>query len=144
VLPIGLLVGLGTYLRLVEADMEDVWLVVGMNRIRHVYLELAPDLDPYFVTSHHDDEVGVLKTYSFRHDVGVSHLLSGFPVIVGIIDAVISGVLAAIASQALALWSESRKESGSWWHSPWERCSVLLATGGSLNSAVTIALDSRS
>jgi hypothetical protein len=86
---------------LIEADIEDVWLVVGMNRLRKAYLELAPDLDPFFVTSHHDDETGVLETYSFRPDVGVSHLLSGSPVIVGVIDAVITGVLAAIASQTL-------------------------------------------
>src|SRR5512132_940819 len=79
VIPIVLLVGLATYLRLVEADIEDAWLVVGMNRLRHAYLELAPELDPYFVTSHHDDEPGVLQTYSFRASVGLSHLLSGSP-----------------------------------------------------------------
>jgi hypothetical protein len=101
VLPIVLLVGLATYLRLIEADIEDAWLVVGMNRLRQAYLELAPDLDPYFVTSHHDDEVGVLQTYSFRRHVGVSHLLSGSPVIVGVIDTVISGILAAIVCQAI-------------------------------------------
>jgi hypothetical protein len=100
-LPIALLVGLGTYIRLVEADIEDVWLIVGMNRLRQAYLQLAPDLAPYFVTSHHDDQAGVLLTYSFRRHVGVIHLLSGSPVIVGIIDAVLCGVLAAVATQAL-------------------------------------------
>jgi hypothetical protein len=53
----------------------------------------------YFVTSHHDDEAGVLQTYSFRSQVGLMHLFFGFPVIVRIIDAVISGVVAAIATQ---------------------------------------------
>src|SRR5829696_2684649 len=101
VLPIGLLVGLSTYIRLVEADIEDVWLVTGMNRIRQAYMLLAPDLDPYFVTSHHDDEAGVLQTYSFRRQLGVMHLLSGSPVIVGIIDALLCGVVAAVATQAL-------------------------------------------
>ena len=101
VLPIGLLVGLGTYIRLLEADIEDVWLVTGMNRIRQACMQLAPDLDPYFVTSHHDDEAGILQTYSFRRQVGVLHLLSGSPVIVGIIDALLCGVVAAIATQAL-------------------------------------------
>jgi hypothetical protein len=99
VLPIALLVGLSTYIRLVEADIEDVWLVAGMNRLRQAYLQLEPELDPYFVTSHHDDEAGVLQTYSFQ--VGLMHLFSGSPVIVGIIDAVISGVVAAVATQAL-------------------------------------------
>jgi hypothetical protein len=101
VLPIVFLVGLGTYIRLVEADIEDAWLVIGMNRLRHAYLTLAPDLDRYFVTGHHDDEPSVLQTYIFRSRVGVAHLLSGSPVIIGIIDSLVSGVFGAIASQAL-------------------------------------------
>jgi hypothetical protein len=100
VLPIALLVGLGTYVRLVEADIEDAWLIVGMNRLRHGYLELAPDLAPYFVTSPHDDFPGVMLTYSFRHRVGIIHLLSGSPFIVGVIDAVVSGLLGSLAFQA--------------------------------------------
>lgn len=101
VLPIALLVGLGTYVRLVEADVEDAWIIVGMNRLRHGYLELAPDLEPYFVTSPHDDIPGVLQTYSFRRKLGIVHLLSGSPFIVGIIDAVVSGVLGSLAFQAI-------------------------------------------
>ena len=100
VLPIVLLVGLATYLRLSEADLEDAWLVVGMNRLRHAYLQVAPELEPYFVTSHYDDEAGVLETYRFQPHVGITHLLSGTPVLVGIIDAVITGVLTAIVCQA--------------------------------------------
>jgi hypothetical protein len=101
VLPLVLLVGLGTYIRLVEADIEDAWLVIGMNRLRRAYVELAPGLERYLVTGHHDDEPGMLQTYSFRRRVGVGHLLAGSPVVVGIIDALISGVLAAIVCQAL-------------------------------------------
>jgi hypothetical protein len=41
VLPLVLFVGLATFLRLVEADIEDAWLVIGMNRVRRGYLELA-------------------------------------------------------------------------------------------------------
>jgi hypothetical protein len=101
VLPIALLVGLGTYVRLVEADIEDAWLIVGMNRLRHAYLELAPDLEPYFVTSSHDDFPGIVLTYSFRHRVGIVHLLSGSPFIVGVIDAVVSGLLGSLAFQSI-------------------------------------------
>ena len=101
VLPVVLLVGVGTYLRLIEADIEDAWLVIGMNRLRHAYLELAPELEPYFVTSHHDDEPGMLQTYSFRSRVGLTHWLSGWDVIVGIIDAVVTGVLIAVVCQAV-------------------------------------------
>ena len=101
VLPVVLLVGVGTYFRLVEADIEDAWLVIGMNRLRHAYLELAPELEPYFVASHHDDAPGMLQTYSFRSRVGPTHWLSGSPVLVAIIDAVVTGVLIAVVCQAV-------------------------------------------
>jgi hypothetical protein len=108
VLPVVLLVGVATFFRLVEADIEDAWLVIGMNRLRHAYLELAPELEPYFVTSHHDDAPGLLQTYSFRSRVGLTHWLSGSPVMVGIIDAVVAGVLTAVVCQALGAGSVLR------------------------------------
>ena len=61
VLPIVLVLGVGTLVRLGDALTEDVRLVFGMNRLRHAYLEIAPELEPYFVTSHYDDEEGVLE-----------------------------------------------------------------------------------
>nr|MBA2278528.1 hypothetical protein [Chloroflexia bacterium] len=62
-LPVLLILGLGTQIRLGDARGEDVVLVIGMNRLRHAYLELAPELEPYFVTGHHDDEAGIALTY---------------------------------------------------------------------------------
>jgi hypothetical protein len=50
------LIGVGTYIRLVDARIEDFWLLSGGNRLRHAYLEIAPEYEPYFVTGHHDDE----------------------------------------------------------------------------------------
>jgi hypothetical protein len=99
ILPVVLLLGIATFLRLVEADVEDAWLVLGMNRIRHAYLELDPDLEPYFITSAHDDTPGMLRTYAFRERVGVWHWLSGSPLIVALIDAVITGALAALIAR---------------------------------------------
>lgn len=101
VLPLVLLVGFTTYIRLLEADIEDAWLVIGMNRLRHAYVELVPDLERYLVTGHYDDEPNLLQTYSFRRRIGVGHLLAGSPVIVALINALISGVLVAIVCQAL-------------------------------------------
>lgn len=112
VLPVVLLVGVGTYFRLIEADIEDAWLVIGMNRLRHAYLELAPELEPYFVASHHDDAPGLLQTYAFRSRVGLTHWLSGSPVIVGIIDSVVTGVLIAVASQAMGAGALLRNIAG--------------------------------
>ncbi len=63
VLPVALFIGVATYIRLIDARLEDFWLVSGMNRLRHAYLEIAPDLEPYFVTGHHDDQQGLYETY---------------------------------------------------------------------------------
>jgi hypothetical protein len=106
VLPLVLIIGIATFIRLVEADLEDAWIVIGMNRLRHAYVELAPEIERYLVTGHHDDESGMMHTYSFRRRVGIGHLLAGSPVIVGIINAMISGVLAAIVCAVLgtAVW----------------------------------------
>jgi type IV secretory pathway TrbD component len=106
VLPIVLLIGFTTFIRLVEADIEDAWLVIGMNRLRHAYLELAPNLDRFLVTGHHDDDAGLSQTYSYRRGLGVGHLLVGTPVTVAIINSLISGVLAAIVCATLgwATW----------------------------------------
>ena len=112
VLPIVLLLGVGTYFRLIEADIEDAWLVIAMNRLRHAYLELAPELEPYFVASHHDDEPGLLQTYSFRSRVGLTHWLSGSPVIVGIINSLVTGVLATVVCQAVGAGAVARTTAG--------------------------------
>jgi len=51
VLPIAFFIGVGTYIRLVDARIEDFWLLSGLNRLRHAYLEISPGLEPYFVTA---------------------------------------------------------------------------------------------
>ena len=109
VLPVVLVLGVGTQIRLGDARGEDVWLVIGMNRLRRAYLELAPELEPYFVTGHHDDEAGLLRTAmvgAMRMDgrgarVTPSRVLASTPVLVGIINAVVAGVLAALVAGAL-------------------------------------------
>ncbi|MFF5482150.1 hypothetical protein ACFY5C_33200 [Streptomyces sp. NPDC012935] len=100
VLPVVLLVGFGTYFRVIEADIEDTWLIIGMNRLRHAYVELAPEIEPYLIASHHDDPPGIWTTYSFRRRIGVTHWLSGSPVVVGIINSVVTAVLAAVICEA--------------------------------------------
>ena len=58
--PVVLLVGLATFLRLGDANNVDAGLVIGMNWLRHAYLELAPELAPYFVTGYHDTDASLL------------------------------------------------------------------------------------
>jgi hypothetical protein len=101
VLPVVLLVGLATLIRLSDANREDFGLVTGMNRLRHAYLELAPELEPYFVTTHHDDEASVMVSYGPGSSFNLGRILSGTPNLVAAINIVVVGVLAALIADRL-------------------------------------------
>ena len=96
VLPVTLVLGIGTYIRLGDAMAEDVWLVMGMNRLRHGYLDLAPDLAPYFMTGHHDDIASIMQTRGLRPHMGPSRILAATPTIVAITNSVLVGVIGAL------------------------------------------------
>jgi hypothetical protein len=49
-LPVVLLLGIATYVRLVQINTEEFQLVLALNRLRRAYLTIAPDLEPYFTT----------------------------------------------------------------------------------------------
>ena len=106
VLPVVLLMGLATYVRLGEANSTDFGLVSGMNRLRHAYLELAPELQPYFITGQHDDIAGVMLTYGVGSDgsgyrINFIRILGSTPAIVGATNIVVAGVIAALIADAL-------------------------------------------
>ena len=48
--------GLVSFERVLQSEIEDIIYARGMNRIRHFYLEHAPQMHPYFVLSAHDDQ----------------------------------------------------------------------------------------
>jgi hypothetical protein len=109
VLPVVLLVGLGTFVRLFEVNELDIWLVIGMNRLRHAYLEMAPELEPYFVTGHNDDVPSVLQSYSpgwagqsegfGAAPVSLVSILSSTPHLIAAIDILVAGVFVALLSE---------------------------------------------
>jgi hypothetical protein len=100
-LPVVLLVGLLTQQRLSQSSTDEVMLVVGMNRLRHAYLELAPELAPYFVTGSHDDEAGVMQTFGLNARVSASGFLAGTHTLVAAINIVVLGVFAVLVAQTL-------------------------------------------
>lgn len=57
-------VGYLTQMRVGNASMEDLALVIGMNRLRAAYVEIEPGIERYLVTSAHDDPHGVWQTYN--------------------------------------------------------------------------------
>jgi hypothetical protein len=96
VLPVVLLLGIWTSIRLGIARDEDVWMVVGMNRLRNAYMDITPDLERYFITSCHDDLAGVLKTYSPTAPPRLVRILASTPVLVGVINSALVGVIVAL------------------------------------------------
>src|SRR5215831_7812490 len=60
VLPTLFLMGLITFERVLQSGTADMLYARGINRIRHLYLEYAPQMQPYFILSAHDDREGTL------------------------------------------------------------------------------------
>jgi hypothetical protein len=102
ILPVVLLMGFATFIRLGEANTDDIGLVIAMNRLRHAYLELAPELQPYFTTGHHDDHIGIQQSYGLSYRLSLSRVLGGTPALVAAINVVVAGVIAAFIAEALA------------------------------------------
>jgi hypothetical protein len=97
VLPVVLFIGIGTWLRMAASNYHDVQTIFGMNRIRGAYLEIAPDLEPYFVMGVHDDPAGIGVTMAVPPGVPVLvHLISSTPFLVVTLNAVVSGAIAAL------------------------------------------------
>ncbi len=60
IIPTLLFMGLITFERVLQAGSADVIYARGINRIRHLYLEYAPQMQPYFILSSYDDLEGAL------------------------------------------------------------------------------------
>jgi hypothetical protein len=96
-IPLLVVIGVATVVRLVQLNSEDVELVIGMNRLRRGYLDLAPELERYFVTGHGEDVAGIMRTYgASRTRIPATQYLSSIPLLVSVIVAVLIGALAGL------------------------------------------------
>jgi hypothetical protein len=103
-LPVVYFLGVATFVRLAQVNWEDARWVQGMNRIRNAYLELAPELEPYFVTSRYDDDLGILQSsVAMRDWPPPTQAFVAVPGVVAVIDSVVAGATAAIAAIGLEL-----------------------------------------
>ena len=103
-----LFAGIATVRRLTALNRDDFRWVIGMNRLRHAYLELHPELEPYFIASPYDDLRGALQTLGIDDVKGgrglgsVFHLLQTLPGMLTVIVAAIAGAIGGLAALALA------------------------------------------
>src|SRR5260370_38004459 len=94
-----LFVGIATVARLGWINQDDIRWVMGMNRLRHAYLELRPELEPYFVAGQYDDPRGVFLTLGFdtlpgRGPRDILHGVQTLPGMVSVIVAVVGRAFA--------------------------------------------------
>ena len=108
ILSVVFFVGLATLGRLAALNKEDARWVAGMNRLRHAYLDLHPELERYFITDSHDDMKGVLTTMGLmasapgsRTIADLAHGFTTLPAMLAIIIAVVGGVLGALVAGML-------------------------------------------
>ncbi len=108
-LSVVLFAGISTIARLMALNRDDFRWVIGMNRLRHAYLELHPELEPHFVASSFDDLRGALQTLGIddvtagRRLGSVFHLLQTLPGMLTVIVAAVAGAIGALAARAIAI-----------------------------------------
>ncbi len=95
VLPTVYLLGVFTFIRVVECGAEDYRYGVAINRIRHYYQEIAGDRAELFLLSGHDDGRGVFANAAVPVE-GRRQWFS-FASVVALINSVIGGSTIAIA-----------------------------------------------
>jgi len=102
-LPVVFFVGVVTIVRLGQINYEDALWVQGLNRLRYAYLELAPELEPYFVTSRYDDIYGVLASALRSKARSPFQAVVAAPGLVAVLDSVVAGAAVGIAALGLDL-----------------------------------------
>ena len=101
-------VGMATIARIGHLNAEDAHWLMGMNRIRHAYLEMHPELGQYFVTGQHDDMHGVFTTLGLNATMpgqsvlgDIGHGVQTLPGMLAIIVAAVAGAWGALVAASL-------------------------------------------
>jgi len=96
--------GLITFERVLQAGSADNVYARGINRIRHLYLEYAPQMQPYFILSTYDDQEGTLGQEAMQTSWWQVFLsMAGM---IAVINSVLAGSFVGLllAAFALPLW----------------------------------------
>jgi hypothetical protein len=100
--------GIITISRLTVLNGDDYRWVIGMNRLRHAYVELHPELEQYFVASPYDDLPGALQTLGIDVTAGrrlgsIFHVPQTLPGMLTVIVAAVGGAIGALGALALVI-----------------------------------------
>jgi hypothetical protein len=107
-LPALVLLGILTYLRLLQTAVEDLFYARAINRIRHHYVHLDPDAARWFLLTSYDDPPAVMVNMGMAAPVArhsrwhlLGHLLSHTASMAAVVTSIIGGVFVALAVGAL-------------------------------------------
>jgi hypothetical protein len=107
-LPALVLLGVLTYLRLIQTAVEDLFYARAINRIRRHYVNLDPEAARWFVLCGFDDPAGVLAAMGLTTPGSAApshgHLWSHAATMVAVVTSIIGGVGAALAANAVGCW----------------------------------------
>jgi hypothetical protein len=102
VLPVVLFLGIATSVRMDSANHHDVQCIIGMNRIRAGYLEIAPDLERFFVMGTTDDFRGITSTMSVLPNRSTFiNLIGASPTLLAVLNSVLVGAIVALVGMQL-------------------------------------------
>jgi hypothetical protein len=90
--PIVLFLGVATYVRLVQINIEDIYLMAAMNRLRRAYIDDAPEIREYLSSGMSDDETGLWASHLLGRPKPRprAQFLATTPTVVATLDAVIA------------------------------------------------------
>jgi hypothetical protein len=103
-LPALVLLGILTYLRLVQTAIEDLFYARAINRIRRHYLDLDPAAARWFMLCGYDDPAGVMAAMGLATSEATPshrHLLSHAATMVAVVTSIIAGMGVALAANAV-------------------------------------------
>jgi hypothetical protein len=102
---VALFIGLMTFVRSVAINYEDARWVAGMDLLRHAYLQIVPELEPYFITGH--EPVGDRRSLAHGAPQQPRNLANSLTTTSSVVAALNSILAGAIASDVGALLGAS-------------------------------------
>jgi len=103
-LPIVLFLGIATSVRMDSANHHDVQCIIGMNRIRAGYLEIAPDLERFFVMGTTDDYAGITNTMAVLPNRSILlNLIGASPTLLAVLNSVLVAAIVTLGGIQLAI-----------------------------------------
>ena len=129
-----LFLGLVTFERVLQSSIEDTIYARGINRLRHLYLEYAPQMEPYFILSRYDDNVGIMTNMGVRGSWWQTFL--SMPGMIQVINSILTGAFVGLLLYAIFLSaSESFAQTS--------LALMLCALGGIAGFLLSIVLHQR-